>query len=333
MPGSYRVLPRRRPLLPGGKLPQLGDFKLSSPGVSTTVAATPLVIPFDRASAVDASVAGGKGASLSRMAQAGLPVPPGFIVCAGAFHEFLENDGRLQYVRTLAGRLNVHNEPALDEASRELREIVLSGELPQRLRATIDDLYASLGDDAVVAVRSSACSEDGETASYAGQQETFLNVQGGEAVARRVQECWASFFTPRALFYRGQKGDLADAAIAVVVQEMVPAEKSGVLFTADPVQRRRDHMVIEAAYGLGEAVVSGSVTPDHYVIDREDGSLVRKFIPGGNGSAPVLSSEELGSLRQLGEKLEAFFGKPQDIEWCIQGGEIFLLQSRPITTL
>jgi pyruvate,water dikinase len=205
-----------------------------------------------------------------------------------------------------------------------------------------------------VAVRSSAVSEDGEAASFAGQQETFLSLRGVDAVLHAVRECWASFFTPRAMFYRAQKGVLADVQMAVVVQEMVRAEKSGVMFTADPIHKQPGHMVIEAVFGLGEGIVSGMITPDHYVIDRNDGSLVREFIAmqlravvhdvsgGGTaerelseeeGSARVLDQEALEGLRQTGLRLEEFFGKPQDVEWCIRESELFLLQSRPITTL
>jgi pyruvate,water dikinase len=140
-------------------------------------------------------------------------------------------------------------------------------------------------------------------------------------------------FSPRALFYRAQKGVLADTRMAVVVQEMAGAEKSGVMFTADPVQNRRDHMVIEAVLGMGDALVSGEVTPDHYVIERADGSLVREFVPQEKGSARILTAAELNGLREMGLRLEAFFGKPQDVEWCIRGQELLLLQSRPITTL
>ena len=175
-------------------------------------------------------------------------------------------------------------------------------------------------------------SEDGLTASFAGQQESYLNVRGGDAVLDRVRECWASFFSPRALFYRAQKAVLADTRMAVVVQEMVQADKSGVMFTVDPIRNRRDCMVIEGAPGLGEAIVSGEITPDHYVVSREEGVIVEVFIPDDERGR-VLSEHELDGLRRLGLRLEAFFGSPQDVEWCIRGGELLLLQSRPITTL
>ena len=172
-------------------------------------------------------------------------------------------------------------------------------------------------------------------------------------VVRRVRECWASFYSPRALFYRANKGDLNDTRMAVVVQEMVLADKSGVMFTVDPVSKARHNVVIEAVFGLGEGIVSGLITPDHYVLNRLDGSLVRQFVAmqptaivhaaeGGTreidlsedqGASRVLSDLQLNSLLRMGIRLEEFFGTPQDIEWCIRNEEIFLLQSRPITSL
>jgi pyruvate,water dikinase len=211
-----------------------------------------------------------------------------------------------------------------------------------------------LGADALVAVRSSAVSEDGDAASFAGQQETYLNVRGAAGVTAAVKACWASFFEPRALFYREAKGALADTQMAVVVQQMVQSEKSGVMFTIDPVQKRRDRMVIEAVFGLGEGIVSGLLTPNHYLVDRDDGTVLDAFVGyqpfavvhdperGGTqqvplteeeGSARVLSEPELDRLRQVGLRLEECFGGPQDVEWGIRGEELLLLQSRPVTTL
>jgi pyruvate,water dikinase len=228
-----------------------------------------------------------------------------------------------------------------------------SNPMPEAVKDAVSAAYEKLGADTPVAVRSSAVCEDGESASFAGQQETFLNVRGAQEVVRRVQDCWASFFTPRAMFYRAEKGDVTDTRMAVVIQEMIAADKSGVMFTLDPVNKMREHVVIEAVLGLGEGVVSGLITPDHYVINRVDGSSVREFIapqataivcePDGgtqeidlaeeHGAARVLSSQQLGCLVNLGVRLEDFFGAPQDVEWCIRGNEIFLLQSRPIPNL
>jgi pyruvate,water dikinase len=297
-------------------------------------------------------LAGGKGASLADMLRADLPVPPGFVVTANAFRTFLNVHDGLDVIRGAVDGLDVHAETNLSRAAEDVRAFIMERDLPDDLLADLGIAYADLGRNIAVAVRSSAISEDSEDASFAGQQETFLNISGAPAIARHIQECWASFFTARALFYRAQKGSLEDTEIAVVIQQMILPEKSGVLFTIDPVQGRRDHMLIEGVFGLGEGVVSGMITPDHYVMDRDSGELVREHIApqrvaivhdenGGTrqvqldevlGNARVLSDGHLARLLALGLQLEDYFGSPQDVEWCIAGDEVFLLQSRPITT-
>ncbi len=278
------------------------------------------------------AIAGGKGASLSRMAAAGLPVPPGFVIAAGAFHDFLDACGGLALIDTLTSDLDVDEAPTVERAAHVIRQLIVSTPLPAPLADAILAAHAALEHREFVAVRSSAVSEDGLTASFAGQQESYLNVQGGDAVLDRVRECWASFFSPRALFYRSQKAVLGDTRMAVVVQEMVDAEKSGVMFTVDPIRNRRDCMIIEGAPGLGEAIVSGAITPDHFVVSRDDAVVFDTFM-SDEARGPVLSDAELKKLRDIGLQLETFFGSPQDVEWCMRGGELFVLQSRPITTL
>jgi pyruvate,water dikinase len=258
----------------------------------------------------DVNRAGGKGASLAAMLARGLAVPPGFVVAA----ETLAASVDAEELRALARALDHEHAHAL----------VLGAEPP---RTQIGRAYEELG-GGPVAVRSSACAEDSEAASFAGQQETYLAVRGEEDVCRRVVDCWASFFSERALFYRSKKGSLDDLAMAVVVQQMVEPEKAGVIFTVDPVQRRRDRMIVEAVHGLGEQVVSGEVTPDHYVVDRV-GARKRERLVGDS----VLTDDELADLARVGTELEDHFGAPQDIEWAIAEGRIFLLQSRPVTTL
>lgn len=299
-------------------------------------------------------VAGGKGACLARMAGAGLPVPPGFVVCAAAFEAFLEAcDGAAAIERAMRD-LDVQNSTQLESASATLRSLIARSVVPAALENAIHAAYADLGTEPLVAVRSSAVSEDGDAASFAGQQETYLNIRGAAGVTAAVKACWASFFEPRALFYRATKGVLSDTQMAVVVQQMVQSEKSGVMFTVDPVQKRRDRMVIEAVFGLGEGIVSGLLTPNHYLVDRDDGTILDAFVGyqpfavvhdperGGTqqvplteeeGSARVLSEAELDRLRQMGLRLEDCFGGPQDVEWGIRGEELLLLQSRPVTTL
>ena len=227
-------------------------------------------------------------------------------------------------------------ELAASRSARELQELVAATEPPhEKITAAYENLvgarrtatYKRVGDKKV-AVRSSAVAEDSEAASYAGQQETYLFVEGAEEVCGRVVDCWASFFSERALFYRSEKGSLEDLRMAVVVQKMVDPEKSGVIFTVDPVRRRRDRMVVEAARGVGEQVVSGEVTPDHYTLDRK-GKVKREKIVDDR----VLTDEELQRLGDLGKQLEERHGVAQDIEWAIVGEEIYLLQSRPVTTM
>jgi pyruvate, water dikinase len=269
----------------------------------------PAVLWFSDEGCRDVASAGGKGASLAAMATAGLPVPPGFVVPSWALERAVDSERLL-----LLARGGEH------EAAQAL---VLAAEPPPQ---PVVEAYQLLG-GGPVAVRSSACAEDSDAASYAGQQETYLHVSGGDAVCRRIVECWASFYSERALFYRSRKGSLDDLGIAVVVQQMVEPRKSGVLFTVDPVQRRRDQMVVEAVFGLGEQVVSGEVTPDHYVLDRAGACKRERLANGG-----VLDQEELAALAALGRTLEQQFGSPQDIEWAI-AEKVYLLQSRPVTTL
>ena len=267
------------------------------------------VVWFDDSACLDLRVAGGKGSSLAAMAAAGLNVPPGFVIRADMMASLVDAEALRACARDL------------DSAGAQ--EIVGACAPP---RDQIGSAYDRLGGS--VAVRSSACAEDSEEASFAGQQETFLEVEGADDVCDRVVECWASFFSERALFYRSQKGSLDDLEMAVVVQTMIEAEKSGVLFTVDPVARRRDRLLVEAVFGLGEQVVSGEVTPDHYIVDRHGDVKTERLVHGG-----VLTAEELKALVAAGTSLEERFGGPQDIEWAIVGDSLFLLQSRPVTTL
>ena len=272
----------------------------------------PLVLPFSDGRCRDALLSGGKGASLAVMTGVGLPVPPGFVVTAAAFAEAVDqaNLQSLAVAKDMAGVRAVVGEaqPPLDLIAQHYSELCGS-----------------------VAVRSSACAEDSAAASYAGQQETYLNVDTFESVLAYVVECWLSFFSERAMFYRQEKGELRDVSMAVVIQQMVNSRVSGVLFTVDPVHGRRDRMVVEAAHGLGEAVVSGSVTPDHYVLDRK-GVIKRSHLSVADG--PVLKEEEIKRLAELGDQVADLYGCPQDIEWAIDdNNSLFLLQARPVTTI
>jgi pyruvate, water dikinase len=297
------------------------------------------VLPFEASACLDVMRAGGKGASLARMTSFDLPVPPGFVIPAGALTAALPDGG--EQLRALARRQDA-------EAAQQLIRTV---ELDAGLRRAVLDAYDELGEgDVPVAVRSSACAEDSEEASFAGQQETYLHVRGHDDVRVRIRDCWASFFSERALFYRAQKGSLEDLGMAVVVQRMVEAEIAGVLFTCDPVRKRRDRMVVEAVLGLGEAVVSGQVTPDHYVLKRDgsvkkahvstqpyaivslpEGGVAERELSPEEGGAQKVAEDVLARLARIGDDLEQRLGAPQDIEWAVQDGEIFVLQARPVT--
>ena len=303
-------------------------------------------------SAGDIDTVGGKGASLGELTGAGLPVPSGFVVTADTYRTFIEETG-------IAGELfaavdvDTADSTALAEAEQRARKLVLETEWPDGQKSDVLAAYDDLSGEPVVAVRSSATAEDLPDASFAGQQETFLNVPR-EDLLDRIKRCWASLFTQRAIYYRQEQGFAHDAVdIAVVVQRMVDAEKSGVMFTSHP-STGAPQVIVEAAWGLGEAVVSGSVTPDNYVFDRtgdeladvtvatkktmcvrdaETGETVERAVPEEKRDQRVLDDEEIRALRDLGERVEAHYDSPQDVEWAIVDGDIYMLQSRPVTTI
>ena len=303
----------------------------------------------------DVGTVGGKAASLGELIGAGLPVPPGFAVTAGTYRTFIEEAGIDEELFS-AVDVDPEDSAALRAAEERAEELILETPVPDEVREEIVERYRSMGgegDEPFVAVRSSATAEDLPDSSFAGQQETFLNVREDDLL-RRVKECWASLFTQRAIYYRQQRGfPHADVDIAVVVQRMVDAEKSGVMFTSHP-STGDPQITIEAAWGLGEAVVSGTVSPDNYVYDRERGAVdevtvadkkvemvkdaetgetVTLDVDEERRTARVLSDAEIGDLVALGERVEDHYGVPQDVEWAIHQGEIYMLQSRPITTI
>jgi len=307
-----------------------------------------VLVFFEEERCTDVGLAGGKGASLARMTALGMPVPPGFVVPADALEAALADT--VAAIRAVLARGEGGGDlvPVAEEAQALVKAADSGGAFP----AQIAEAYARLGDgDVPVAVRSSATAEDSEAASFAGQQETYLHVRGVDEIVERIRDCWSSFFTERALFYRREKGSLTDLGMAVVVQRMVEPDVSGVMFTIDPTKGRRDRMVVEAVFGLGEGVVSGQLTPDHYVLAR-DGRLKRTRLhtqpyaivhdPAGGireqelaperGEAQTLGEDQLARLAKVGIDLEERLGGPQDIEWAIQDDELFVLQSRPVTT-
>ncbi|ELY44348.1 phosphoenolpyruvate synthase [Natronorubrum sulfidifaciens] len=310
------------------------------------------VLWLDEISAGDLEKVGGKGASLGELTGAGLPVPPGFVVTAGTYRSFIE-EAEIDDELFDAVDVDVDDSSALAEAADRAQELILETPFPDDLREEILESYSEVGDgEAFVAVRSSATAEDLPDASFAGQQDTYLNVTE-EALLDRVRECWASLFTQRAIYYRQEQGfDHSVVNIAVVVQQMVDAEKSGVMFTSHP-STGDPTMIIEAAWGLGEAVVSGAVSPDNYIISRDDrdidvtvaekkvmhekdeetGQTVERAVPEAKRNERVLSDEEIEQLVELGERVETHYDNPQDVEWAIVEDEVFMLQSRPITTI
>ena len=303
----------------------------------------------------DVLLVGGKAANLGELLRAEIPVPDGFVVDARTFREFIQKTGIQEKIYSLLHNLDVEDTEKLETVSRQIREIIETTEIPEEIEKEIREAYRKLceeeGREVYVAVRSSATAEDLPDASFAGQQETYLNVAGEDEVVEKVKKCWSSLFTPRAIYYRVQKGFRhEDVSIAVVVQKMVNSEKSGVMFTSHPVTGEKK-CIIEAVFGLGEAIVSGLVTPDTYVYDRvkgeleevkigekkfmltkKDGKTVKVEIPDRSRER-VLSDEEIKRLVTLGELIEDHYATPQDVEWAMEGGEIYIVQSRPITTI
>ena len=291
--------------------------------------------------AADLASAGGKGANLGELVRHGFPVPAGFVVTTAAYGSLLADIG---LGAELEGLLKA------GDAGAHIRALFAQARIPSRVIAEIAAAYAALG-GGPVAVRSSATAEDLPGATFAGQQDTFLNVVGEQAVIRAVADCWASLWTERAVAYRQRQGiDPREVSIAVVVQDMVPADIAGVLFSANPVTGERSEIVVDASPGLGEAVVSGRVTPEHYVLDRA--GRTRSYSPGahevviralaGGGTQDsagtgtrraALDTEQLAELARLAVRAQDHFGRPQDMEWAVAGGHVYVLQARPMTAL
>ncbi len=254
------------------------------------------IVWFDEVTRKDIPLVGGKGANLGEMTNNQIPVPPGFIVTANAYYDFLQRSRITHKIRNLLKPLDCNNSKQLQQAAEEIKQVILNAQMPPGLAEEIKQAYIKMG-RGLVAVRSSATAEDLPEASFAGQQSTFLNVQGEKEVVTAVQNCWASLFKPRAIFYRHQQGfDHFKVGIAVPIQKMVQSQASGVMFTIEPMTSDRSKIIIEAVYGLGEALVSGEVIPDLYTIDKEglkisdrkigkqEWQLIRN-LAGGDGEA------------------------------------------------
>jgi pyruvate, water dikinase len=324
------------------------------------------------------NVAGGKGASLAEMYNAGMPVPPAFVVTAQAFAAFIGKAGLKDKIKDIIAKTNVDNTAELEKNARKIRNHIIDAEMPKDMQEEITEAYSILGtskevkeaqekrmvsrdalgilsvgkEPVFVAVRSSATTEDLATASFAGQQDTYTNIKGNNELIKAVKRCFASLYTARAVYYRHKKGfEKADALLAVVVQRMVNSDKSGVMFTRNPITQEEE-MIIEAVFGLGEGIVSGKVKPDHYVVDKElkikskkiankklaivrmaSGKEKEAKLTEEKSKQRVLTDAEIVSLANVGLKIEEHYKVPQDIEFAVDAGEIYIVQSRPVTTL
>ncbi|MCD6371220.1 MAG: phosphoenolpyruvate synthase [Candidatus Aenigmarchaeota archaeon] len=324
---------------------------------------------FNEITSNDLLLVGGKGLHLGEIYNLGLPVPPGFVVTTKAFEEFIEVTGIKEKIEEILNSTDVENTQQLLENSRKIKELIVQQEIPYGLRKEIEEAYRELSysseikqakaieliaagrEMALVAVRSSATAEDLPTASFAGQQATFLNIKGVRDVVEAVKKCWASLYEPRAIFYRA-KHDVKKASIAVVVQKMVNSEKSFIVFTVNPVTGE-NNLLIEATWGLGEELVSGAIEPDEYIVSR-DGRILKKKIgrktkmktrdyatdrtieipvPKSKVFIQALTEEEISKIASYALQLEKFYNKPQDIEGAIEKGRVYIVQTRPITAI
>jgi pyruvate,water dikinase len=319
---------------------------------------------------------GGKGANLGEMYNSGIPVPPGFVVTAQAYKHFLEESGIADEIYFILGNLNVEDNKELQAAAKKIQEIIIRAQMPKDIVEDIVESYESLNvdedvfkkagkealsiikagrDPPFVAVRSSATAEDLPQASFAGQQATFLNIKGNKGLIKAVQECWASLFMARAIYYRVKNNFPHEKVfIAVVVQKMINSRSSGVIFSVNPMTNDESEIVIEAGWGLGEAVVSGSITPDQFIIDKKTlrlknkkineqtwmytldpqlGYTVKKNILKEKMNAQKLTESEIKRLTDLTLTIEEHYGSAQDIEYAIENNNTYIVQSRPVTTL
>jgi pyruvate, water dikinase len=315
------------------------------------------IVWFNEVGKKDVASVGGKGANLGELTNAKIPVPPGFIVTSDAYYGFLEKTQIMTDIRKLLNSINPQDSKQLQHIAEVIQKIIIKSEVPPDLVHKIYEAYKKMG-SGLVAVRSSATAEDLPDASFAGQQSTFLNVQGEENVVQAVKECWASLFNARAIFYRVERNfDHFKVGIAVPVQRMVQSEASGVMFTLEPVTSDKRKIVIEAVYGLGEAIVSGEVTPDLFIIDKYDLRVISKTInkqewqliknpskdkihlnikeniPPELQLSQKITDDEVMQLATLGKNIEKHYNFPQDIEWAKENGQIYITQARPVTTI
>lgn len=313
----------------------------------------PLILWFSEIGKDNLADVGGKGANLGELTKAGIPVPNGFCVTTHAYYNFIERTGIKKQIQELLTNINPENSKELNRIAKEIKTLIINGQFSDQLITEIKEAYSRLGGMSV-AVRSSATAEDLPDASFAGQQATFLNVEGPEDVVMAVKKCFASLFEPRAIYYRAiHKFEHMKVGLSSPIQNMVNAISAGILFTVDPVTENENHIIIEAGLGLGEAVVSGSITPDRYIVDKKTLKIVDKEIneqkwqivksssvgdkhvdiPQEKRKSQKISDEHIIELATIGLKIENYYKKPQDTEWAIENDKVYFVQSRPITTL
>lgn len=311
------------------------------------------ILPLSKISKNDVKIAGGKGASLGELIKAGFSVPPGFVILATAFERFLQETDINIEIEAALDKVNYQDINSVDQASKLIRDVIHDARMPKDLEkeilAVFDKLKVSL-----VAVRSSATAEDSSVASWAGELESYLNTTRKNLLGR-VKNCWSSLFTQRAIFYRNEKGlRKSQVLVAVVVQKMVQSEISGICFTTHPVTKDKNQLIIEAGWGLGEAIVGGHVTPDSYVVDKRDWKILdtniseqeKMLIRNKNGKENIwvevpkkiknkqkIDGKQIIELSQLCAKIERHYKFPCDIEWAMEKHRFYIVQSRPITTL
>ncbi len=297
--------------------------------------------------------AGGKGASLARLINAGLPVPPGFHITTAAYNHFVAQNDLQEKILAALAAVQIDHPATLEDAARQILDLFMAAPLPPEIATAVRQAALELGTDQPVAVRSSATAEDLPGLSFAGQQESYLNILGEQPLLEAVKRCWASLWTARAVDYRARHNiPPQEVSLAVVVQKMIPADVAGVLFTADPLTGARDHAMINAAWGLGETLVSGRVIPDTFILDKNNGQIISQQIndkalmavgsengtqeiavPPEQRRRPTLTAEQAARLNQLGLRIEQLYGCPMDIEWTLLADQFSIVQARPITTL
>lgn len=302
----------------------------------------------------DIPLVGGKGANLGEMTKAGIPVPDGFCVTAPSYFYFLDHNNLRQKIKDVLKDVNVNSSVSLNSARDRVQKLILDGEIPADLEKAIIDAYHKMpeGNKTLVAVRSSATAEDLPDASFAGQQATYLNIKGDKDVVRHVQKCWASLFESRAIFYRVERGyDHFKVGLSAPVQRMVQSEVSGVMFTLDPVNNDKNTIVVESIFGLGEMIVQGSATPDHFEIDKRnwhivsreiskqdimltkvDGVTKERKVPASKIGVQKVDDKIILKVAEYGQKLQDHYKWPQDVEWAYEKGKVYIVQTRPITT-